>query len=212
MEQGVLLLIQLLLQMQLIKLCSKIFSSYSSKSCAYLLRLSISRQFMTVVGTTPGLTSGTGFINIFVVSTNKVTPCLTPTAVTVGFCNSYLGCSCSSTYQHDIYYTSSTVATNSSRAATVSGITGLTTNITSGITSTTKYHVWIKSNCGGSVGEQASGTTFTTLCSTFNVPYTENFDNTSLESTSNTHAPIYYFYFSKDFDLIKTFIFKFVKN
>lgn len=163
------------------------------------LAISATNQSKTVQNITFSKTSGTGFINIFGVSANRFTTCLAPTAVTasaVTVSSATLTWTAPATVptNYDIYYTSSTVAPNSSTAPTVSGVTGLTTNITSGISPMTKYHVWIRSNCGGSVGEWAYGTTFTTPCSTFTVPYTENFDTTSIGSSSNTNAPMCWSY------------------
>lgn len=163
------------------------------------LAISATNQSKTVQNITFSKTSGTGFINIFGVSANRFTTCLAPTAVTasaVTVSSATLTWTAPATIptNYDIYYTSSTVAPNSSTAPTVSGVTGLTTNITSGIAPMTKYHVWIRSNCGGSVGEWAYGTTFTTPCSTFTVPYTENFDTTSIGSSSNTNAPMCWSY------------------
>lgn len=163
------------------------------------LAISATNQSKTVQNITFSKTSGTGFINIFGVSANRFTTCLAPTAVTasaVTVSSATVTWTAPATVptNYDIYYTSSTVAPNSSTAPTVSGVTGLTTNITSGIAPMTKYHVWIRSNCGGSVGEWAYGTTFTTPCSTFTVPYSENFDTTSIGSTSNTNAPMCWSY------------------
>ncbi|MNU18704.1 Fibronectin type III domain protein [compost metagenome] len=163
------------------------------------LAISATNQSKTVQNITFSKTSGTGFINIFGVSANRFTTCLAPTAVTasaVTVSSATLTWTAPATVptNYDIYYTSSTVAPNSSTAPTVSGVTGFTTNITSGIAPMTKYHVWIRSNCGGSVGEWAYGTTFTTPCSTFTVPYSENFDTTSIGSTSNTNAPMCWSY------------------
>ncbi|WP_411812079.1 GEVED domain-containing protein [Chryseobacterium scophthalmum] len=163
------------------------------------LAISATNQSKTVQNITFSKTSGTGFINIFGVSANRFTTCLAPTAVTasaVTVSSAILTWTAPATVptNYDIYYTSSTVAPNSSTTPTVSGVTGLTTNITSGIAPMTKYHVWIRSNCGGSVGEWAYGTTFTTPCSTFTVPYSENFDTTSIGSTSNTNAPMCWSY------------------
>lgn len=163
------------------------------------LAISSANQSKTVQSITFSKTSGTGFVNIFGVSANRFTTCLAPTAVTasaVTVSSATLGWTAPATVptNYDIYYTSSTVAPNGSTSPTVSGVTGLTTNITSGISPMTKYHVWIRSNCGGSVGEWAYGTTFTTPCSTFTVPYTENFDTTSAGSTSNTNAPMCWSY------------------
>ncbi|REC41638.1 GEVED domain-containing protein [Chryseobacterium sp. 5_R23647] len=163
------------------------------------LAISTANQSKTVQSIAFTKNSGSGFINIFGVSANRFTTCLAPTAVTasaVSVSSATLTWTAPATVptNYDIYYTSSTVAPNSGTAPTVSGVTGTTTNITSGITSTTKYHVWIRSNCGGSVGEWAYGTTFTTPCSTFTVPYSENFDSTSLGSTTNTNAPMCWSY------------------
>lgn len=163
------------------------------------LAISAANQSKTVQSISFTKNSGGGFVNIFGVSANRYTTCLAPTAMTasaVAVSSVTLGWTAPATVptSYDIYYTSSTVAPNSSTAPTVSAVTGIAANITTGINPMTKYHVWIRSNCGGSLGEWAYGTTFTTPCSTFTVPYTENFDTTAAGSSSNTNAPMCWSY------------------
>ncbi|MCD1116173.1 fibronectin type III domain-containing protein [Chryseobacterium turcicum] len=163
------------------------------------LAISAANQSKTVQSISFTKNSGGGFVNIFGVSANRYTTCLAPTAMTasaVAVSSVTLGWTAPATVptSYDIYYTSSTVAPNSSTTPTVSAVTGIAANITTGINPMTKYHVWIRSNCGGSLGEWAYGTTFTTPCSTFTVPYSENFDTTAAGSSSNTNAPMCWSY------------------
>jgi hypothetical protein len=58
---------------------------------------------------------------------------------------------------------------NVSNSVTSATITGLLPDTT--------YFVWVRSNCGGTLGSWKQGaTTFRTLCSPFPIPYTENFN------------------------------------
>ena len=165
------------------------------------LAISAANQSKTVQSIVFTKTSGTGFVNIFGVSADRYTTCLAPSAVTasaVTTSSATLNWTAPATVptNYDIYYTSSTVAPNASTTPTITGIAGatLTAALTSGITSMTKYHVWIRSKCGANTGEWAYGTTFTTPCSNFTVPYTESFDTTSVGSTTNTNAPMCWSY------------------
>lgn len=157
------------------------------------LAISAANQSKTVQSVTFSKVSGSGLINIFGISADKYTTCAAPTAVNasgVTVSNGTLNWTAPATAptSYDIYYTSSTVAPNASTTPSQSGITGLTAPM-SGLAAQTRFHVWIRSNCGGSLGEWAYGTTFLTPCSTFTVPYSENFDTTATGTSSNTNAP-----------------------
>lgn len=93
---------------------------------------------------------------------------------------------------YEVYYSTSNVAPTSS---TVLNATNSTTSTTTsatinGLASGTTHYVWVRSACVGtdrSIWTAASS--FTTLCTSTNVPYFENFDTTAVGSTTNTNAP-----------------------
>ncbi|MCU7615198.1 T9SS type A sorting domain-containing protein [Chryseobacterium sp. GMJ5] len=162
------------------------------------LAITASNQSKTIQNVAFTKTSGTGFINIFAVSADKYTICLAPTAVTASAITVNSGTlswtpPATVPGSYDIYYTSSTYAPNSSTTPSMTGVTGNTAAM-SGLLATTRYHVWIRSKCGGVPGEWAYGTSFITPCSTFPVPYSENFDSTPTGSTTNTNAPLCWSY------------------
>jgi len=157
------------------------------------LAISVANQAKTVQSVSFTKASGTGLINIFGISADRYTTCLAPTAVTasaITFTTGTLSWTAPASVpgSYDVYYTSSTVAPNASTTPSQSGITATTAPM-SGLTPQTRFHVWVRSNCSGNVGEWAYGTTFLTPCSTYSVPYSENFDTTAVGSTSNTNAP-----------------------
>jgi hypothetical protein len=74
------------------------------------------------------------------------------------------------------YYVSTT---NSLAGATAMGYSATNSVTITGLSSTTTYYVWIRSNCGGTQSSwvQATGPlTFTTLCGPYGLPYFENFN------------------------------------
>ncbi len=100
------------------------------------------------------------------------------------------------------YYVSTTGGTPPSGALTPSSTTSLqAANVPSGVTvsvtglsSSTTYYGWVRSNCGGAYGTwlPISGSTFATLCAPTAVPptYTENFEGSLVlpTCTSTTSA------------------------
>lgn len=162
------------------------------------LAITAANQSKTVQSIAFSKTSGSGYVNIFGVSADKYTTCLAPTAVVASALLANSGtlswtAPATAPSSYDVYYTSSTVAPNSTTVPSTSGITALTVPMNS-LSSQTKYHVWIRSNCAGNLGQWAYGTTFTTPCSTFAVPYSENFDTTATGGTTNTNAPLCWSY------------------
>lgn len=150
-------------------------------------------QSKTITSVALTKTSGSGLLSIFAISADKYSSCVAPTAITVSAIaatSATVSWTAPSTppSNYDVYYTSVTVAPSSTAAPSVAGVTGTTTPI-GGLVSNTKYYVWVRSKCGATTGEWAYGTSFTTACSTFTVPYTENFDTTSTGSSTNTNAP-----------------------
>lgn len=162
------------------------------------LAITAANQSKTVQSVSFSKTSGSGIVNIFGISADKYTTCLAPTAVTASAVTSN---SATVTWtapatvpsSYDVYYTSSTVAPSSTTTPSFTGLTTLTTPLSS-LSSQTKYHIWIRSNCAGNVGAWAYGTTFTTPCTAFPVPYSENFDTTATGTSTNNNAPLCWSY------------------
>lgn len=136
-----------------------------------------------------------GYANIFGISVDKYSPCLAATSVTAPAASLTVNsatlnwtppATAPSTY--DIYYSSSPVVPYDTDPANISDISGTSANLT-GLSSNTVYYVWTRGGCGSGKGTWSFGTTFRTLCDTFNVPYAENFDTTSTGSSTNTNAP-----------------------
>ena len=150
-------------------------------------------QSKTITSVALTKTSGSGLLSIFAISADKYSSCVAPTAITasaIAATSATVSWTAPSTppSNYDVYYTSATVAPSSTAAPSVAGVTGITTPI-GALVPNTKYYVWVRSKCGATTGEWAYGTSFTTACSTFTVPYTENFDTTSTGSSSSTNAP-----------------------
>ena len=137
----------------------------------------------------------TGYANIFGVSVDKYSPCMAGTSVTAPAASLTINSAvlnwtapATAPTAYDIYYSSSPVVPYDSDQATVSVVSGTTATI-SNLSSNTVYYVWTRGVCGSVKGTWSFGTTFRTLCDTFNVPYAENFDTTATGSSTNTNAP-----------------------
>lgn len=162
------------------------------------LAISAANQTKLVQSVSFTKASGSGIVNVFGVSVDEYTTCLAPSAVTSSAVSANSGTlswtpPASVPNSYDVYYTSSTVAPVPSTTPSSSGVTGTSVAMTS-LSPQTKYHVWIRSNCTGNVGVWAYGTTFTTPCVAFPVPYSENFDTTSTGTTTNNNAPMCWSY------------------
>ena len=57
------------------------------------------------------------------------------------------------------------------------------------LSSNTAYEVYVRSSCGGDLSAWTGPLDFTTDCSTFTAPYTEDFDSTATGSSSNPTVP-----------------------
>lgn len=95
---------------------------------------------------------------------------------------------------YTVYYSTSATAPDASTVLdATNSVTVPSTSLSAtinGLASATMYYAWIRTNCAGSdVSGWSSSVFFVTLCNPFTVPYSENFDTTSVGSSSNNNAP-----------------------
>src|SRR5690606_11575094 len=66
-----------------------------------------------------------------------------------------------------------------------------TTTVSPTLTSGTQYEFYVRANCGGADGESVwkGPYQFNTLCAPFAIPYSQDFDTTSVGTSSNNNAP-----------------------
>lgn len=138
--------------------------------------------------------SGGGIPNVFALSADVITACPPPTAITPSAITtnsaliSWTAPTTVTPNSYELYWSDVNTPPTTSTTPNLTGITTTSTTINVP-NSNTKYYVWVRSNCG-TPGEWGSvGTNFTTLCSVFNVPYTETFDTTSTGNSTNNNAP-----------------------
>ncbi|ROI00660.1 fibronectin type III domain-containing protein [Chryseobacterium daecheongense] len=138
--------------------------------------------------------SGPGLPNVFAFSADVYSDCAppvlqAPSAITA---NSALvsWTAPSNAVSYDVYHSTSNATPASSVSPTYPGVTGTSTTI-GGLNSNTTYYYWVRTNCSSATSQSvwSFAGTFKTACSTFTVPYTENFDTTSTGSSTNTNAP-----------------------
>lgn len=136
-----------------------------------------------------------GYSNLFGISADKYSPCMAGTSVTapaasLGTTSAVVNWTAPSTAptSYDVYVTTTPVVPFDFAPATVSGISGTTLTLSS-LTPNTVYYLWTRGSCGSMKGTWSYGTNFRTLCTTFTVGYTENFDTTATGSASATNAP-----------------------
>lgn len=138
--------------------------------------------------------SGSGLPNVFAFSADVYSDCVAPTlqAVSGITANSALVSWTTPTnaVSYDVYYSTSNTIPASTATPNYPGVTGTSTTIGS-LNSNTTYYYWVRSNCNSATSQSVWSFvgTFKTACSTFTVPYTENFDTTNAGSTTNTNAP-----------------------
>lgn len=75
---------------------------------------------------------------------------------------------------YDIYYSTSNIAPNSGTLPTATST--LTSATIGGLTASTTYYFWVRSNCGGSTSAWTASITGTTLCIPRTITYFENFN------------------------------------
>ncbi|MCY0979029.1 T9SS type A sorting domain-containing protein [Chryseobacterium wangxinyae] len=150
------------------------------------LAITAANQTKTVQSVAFTKTSGSGFVNIFGVSADKYTTCLAPTAsvvsaITASSATLSWTAPATAPSSYDVYYTSSTVAPAAATTPSFTGVTGTIISM-SGLSALTKYHVWIRSNCSGNVGQWAYATTFKSACGAV-TSLSENFDSYATGTT-----------------------------
>ncbi|CAI8731814.1 GEVED domain-containing protein [Chryseobacterium sp. IT-36CA2] len=136
--------------------------------------------------------SGSGLPNIFAFSADAYSDCAPPVlqAVSGITANSALVSWTGNAASYDVYHSTSNTTPAASVTPTYPGVAGTSTTIGS-LTSNTTYYYWVRSNCNTATSQSVWSFvgSFKTACSTFTVPYTENFDTTSVGTSTNTNAP-----------------------
>lgn len=138
--------------------------------------------------------SGSGIPNIFAFSADAYSDCAPPVLQPVSgiTANSALvsWTAPASAVSYDVYHSTSNTIPASTVTPTYPGVPGTSTTIGS-LNSNTNYYYWVRTNCNSATAQSAwsFGGTFKTACSTFTAPYTENFDTTTVGSSTNTNAP-----------------------
>ena len=90
---------------------------------------------------------------------------------------------------YEVYYSTSSTAPTASSTPNMTGVIGTTANLT-GLMSSSVYYAYVRSACSAAdKSEWSAVTKFTTLCTPFSIPYTENFDTTAVGSSTATNAP-----------------------
>jgi hypothetical protein len=156
------------------------------------LAIDAANQTKLIQSVTVTKASGSGIPNIFAFSADAYSDCMPPVlqAVSGITANSALVSWTGSAASYDVYHSTSNTTPAGSVTPTYPGVTGTSTTI-GGLNSNTTYYYWVRSNCNTATGQSvwSFAGTFKTACSTFTVPYTENFDTTSTGSSTNTNAP-----------------------
>lgn len=156
------------------------------------LAIDAANQTKLIQSVTVTKASGLGIPNIFAFSADAYSDCMPPVlqAVSGITANSALVSWTGSAASYDVYHSTSNTTPAGSVTPTYPGVTGTSTTI-GGLNSNTTYYYWVRSNCNTATGQSvwSFAGTFKTACSTFTVPYTENFDTTSTGSSTNTNAP-----------------------
>ncbi|MGG5211047.1 fibronectin type III domain-containing protein [Chryseobacterium sp. MIQD13] len=138
--------------------------------------------------------SGSGIPNIFAFSADVYSDCAPPTlqaASGITANSAFVSWTApTSAVSYDVYHSTSNITPASTVTPTYPGVTGTNTTI-GGLNSNTTYYYWVRSNCSSATSQSvwSFAGTFKTACSTFTVPYTENFDTTGIGSSTNNNAP-----------------------
>lgn len=158
------------------------------------LAIDAANQTKLIQSVTVTKASGSGIPNVFAFSVDAYSDCTppvlqAPASITA---NSALvsWTASANAVSYDVYHSTTNTTPASSVTPTYSGVSGTSTTI-GGLNSNTNYYYWVRSNCSSATSQSiwSFAGTFKTACSTFTVPYTENFDTTSTGSSSNNNAP-----------------------
>lgn len=147
-------------------------------------------QGVTITKTSTGATTP----NIFAFSVDAYSDCAPPVLQTPASITSSSALvswtAATNALNYDIYHSTTNTIPASNATPTYTGIS-TTSKTIDGLNSNTDYYYWVRSNCSTATNQSvwSFGGTFKTACSSFNVPYTENFDTTALGGTSNNNAP-----------------------
>jgi hypothetical protein len=158
------------------------------------LAISAANQSKPIQSVTVTKASGSGLPNIFAFSADVYSDCAPPVlqAISAITANSALASwtAPTSAVSYDVYHSTSSTIPASTVTPTYPGVTG-TSNTIGGLNSNTTYYYWVRTNCSSATSQSAwsFAGTFKTACSTFTVPYTENFDTTSVGTSTNNNAP-----------------------
>lgn len=151
------------------------------------LVLDAANQSKSIQSITIAKTGGTGIANVFAVSSNFIPACQSPTNITALPTSQSVQISWSAPASapsdgYDYYYSTSSTPPTETTSPIGSVGAGVTTANIPGLSASTTYYLWLRSNCGGIKGIWKP-LTFATPCASFNLPWTENFDSmTSLGS------------------------------
>lgn len=156
------------------------------------LVIDAANQAKPIQSVTIAKASGSGLPNIFAFSADAYSDCAPPVLQTVSgiTANSALVSWTGNAASYDVYHSTSNTTPAGSVTPTYPGVAGTSTTI-GGLASNTTYYYWVRSNCNTATSQSVWSFvgSFKTACSTFTVPYTENFDTTSVGSSTNTNAP-----------------------
>lgn len=159
------------------------------------MAIDAANQTKTIQSVTITKTAGNGIPNIFAFSMDAYSDCAppvlqAPTGITAGSALVSWTAPSGSVASYDVYHSTSNTAPTGTITPTYPGVNGTSTTIGS-LSSNTNYYYWVRSNCSSATSQSvwSFGGTFKTACSTFTVPYTENFDTTSTGSSTNNNAP-----------------------
>lgn len=158
------------------------------------LAIDVANQTKLIQSVTVTKASGPGLPNIFAFSADVYSDCPPPALQPVSAitANSALVSWTAPTnaVSYDVYHSTSNTVPTSATTPTYPGVTG-TSNTIGGLNSNTTYYYWVRTNCSSATTQStwSFAGTFKTACSTFTVPYTEDFDTTSTGSSTNNNAP-----------------------
>ncbi|WP_294297775.1 fibronectin type III domain-containing protein [uncultured Chryseobacterium sp.] len=159
------------------------------------MAIDAANQAKTIQSVAVTKTAGPGIPNVFAFSADAYSTCAppvlqAPASITANSALVSWTAPSSSVVSYDVYHSTSNTTPANTATPTYPGVTGTSTTI-GGLTSNTNYYYWVRTNCSTATSQSvwSFAGTFKTACSTFTVPYTENFDTTTTGSSTNNNAP-----------------------